>query len=246
MTEAYKRIKDCNACNLYKNQVPLVQVCLKADVFWVGLSAVKTANTDEMPLAINTNSGKLVKLIEVPFHNNSFYKTNIVKCLPLENQTKIRYPSTKEMRSCFFHLKEEMTLFKPKIIFLLGTQVAKFILGEFGIKDFTLNKEFDYSTIAIDDFIFVPIHHPSYILIYKRKYRKNYICGIQNIIKEIEKKNILFEQRITKNRNHNFSKTTYLTSIFKNDRNISSIDSTKYSFIHRKHSSFLTNSTNLI
>ena len=187
MNKTYNVIKNCKSCELCQNQPPLVQQSSNAEIFWVGLSAVKTLNRNEMPLSINTNSGKLINTIEFFFKNKLFYKTNLVKCLPLENE-KIRYPSTKEMKDCFFHLNDEISFLKPKLIFLLGKQVASFVLKEFGIKDFSLDDEFNYSSFLINNFKFIPIHHPSFVLIYKRKKLQNYINNIENIIKGMDKR----------------------------------------------------------
>lgn len=60
----------------------------------------------------------------------STYKTNLVKCLPLTEQQKLRYPSKKEMDKCFDNLVSEINAMSPKIVFLLG---EKFILLSQGI-----------------------------------------------------------------------------------------------------------------
>ncbi len=177
----YKDIKFCNKCVLCNNQSPVLQKCDKADVFWVGLSAVRVSDSKDIPLSNNTNSGKLINSIEFFMPNVNFYKTNIVKCLPLKNE-KIRYPSKKEMETCFFHLENEITLLNPRLIFLLGKQVATFVLNENGIKDYYLDEDFEYKSFKVVNNIFIPIHHPSYILVYKRKRLQNYIKNIESII----------------------------------------------------------------
>ncbi|MCE5175474.1 MAG: uracil-DNA glycosylase family protein [Bacteroidales bacterium] len=182
-------IVSCKRCDLCKNQTPLIQECSKADIFWVGLSAVKISDGQDIPLSPNTNTGKLIHSIEFFFQNKSFYKTNLVKCLPLANN-KIRYPSAKEMTCCVSHLKDEIQSFKPKLIFLLGKQVATFVLREFGVMDYTLDEDFDYSSYSFGNTLFVPIHHPSFILVYKRKRLQEYIKSVEKIIGETEDKEI--------------------------------------------------------
>ena len=135
-----------------------------------------------MPLSTNTNSGKLINSIEFFIPNVSFYKTNIVKCLPLEGE-RIRYPSKKEMETCFFHLENEIDSLNPRLVFLLGKQVSEFVLNKFGIKEFTLNDNFEYQSFEIGNISFVPIHHPSFILVYKRKKLQDYMNSIECIIK---------------------------------------------------------------
>ena len=185
MTNLTETIVSCKSCDLCKNQTPLVQKCTKADVFWVGLSAVKISNSQDIPLSPNTNTGKLIHSIEFFHPNKPFYKTNLVKCLPLSND-KIRYPSSKEMACCITHLKDEIQLLKPKIIFLLGKQVSTFVMREFGVMEFTLNEDFEYSYYTIGNTMFVPIHHPSFILVYKRKRLQEYIQGVEKMIREMD------------------------------------------------------------
>ena len=83
-------IKNCRRCNLYRNQLPLLDKKDKCDVMWVGLSAKKVDDIDKnYPLEENTNSGLLIKEIEDVLPSLNYYKTNLVKCLPLDNKGKI-------------------------------------------------------------------------------------------------------------------------------------------------------------
>jgi DNA polymerase len=174
-------MRNCQKCDLCKNQQPLIQTFSNnADIFWVGLSAVKTTNRSDTPLSQNTNSGKLIHSIEFVLPNVSFYKTNIVKCLPLKND-KIRYPSISEMKNCYFHFETEIKKFNPKIIFLLGKQVKDFVLNNHKIKA-SLDNNFNYSSHFFEGNMYIPIHHPSFILVYKRKKLSDYMQSIENII----------------------------------------------------------------
>jgi len=70
----------------------------ECDVMWVGLSAKKIKEKKySYPLASDTNSGKVILEIEKMLPNISFYKTNLVKCLPLNEKGKIRYPNNHEI-----------------------------------------------------------------------------------------------------------------------------------------------------
>lgn len=175
----------CKACGLYLNQLPVFDRQKKSSVFWVGLSSVLITEEEiKQPLSPFTRSGALIEEIEKPYINKiSFYKTNIVKCLPLNNN-KIRYPFKHEMEKCFPNLQEEIKILKPKVIFLLGKQVADFIYNKLNQRDFSLNENFKYDSIILDGIKYVPIHHPSYILVYKRKYIKEYINGINLFLKK--------------------------------------------------------------
>lgn len=62
-------------------------------------------------------------------------------------------------------------------------------------KEKVLNDKFDYKPILKDSIHYVPIHHPSYIYIYKRKQIEKYFESITKIIEKIlqrpETKNFL-------------------------------------------------------
>lgn len=175
------QIKRCQGCPLYNNQAPLLDTNTDADVFWVGLSAVKVDSIKkETPLSTKTNSGKLISEIEQKNKRIDFYKTNLVKCLPLE-EGKIRYPNKSEMRACCKHLNSEISEFKPKLVFLLGKQVSDFVTEDKSIK---YSEEFNYEVVVKGNTTYVPVHHPSYILVYKRKQVDAYISGITQVINQ--------------------------------------------------------------
>jgi uracil-DNA glycosylase len=178
-----KRSKVCRACGLYLNQLPATDRKRKVDVFWVGLSAVAFSDDEEkLPLSPLTRSGSLVADIEKPYKTSmAFYKTNLVKCLPLK-QDKIRYPLQHEMEKCFPNLINEIETLKPRIVFLLGKQVASFVLSKIGIERFSLHENFKCTSFQMGKVIFVPIHHPSFILVYKRKFLNDYIVEIQSLM----------------------------------------------------------------
>ena len=58
------RITKCNKCSIVCNQKPLVDILRKSDIMIIGISAKMKETEDEMPLSENTNSGKLIKMIE--------------------------------------------------------------------------------------------------------------------------------------------------------------------------------------
>lgn len=95
-----EQIRKCQKCGLCKNQKPLLDIEnieKNCQVFWVGLSAKKISS--------DTNTGMVIHKIEEMYEDVSTYKTNLVKCLPLTNQKKIRYPNQKEIDSCFENLR---------------------------------------------------------------------------------------------------------------------------------------------
>lgn len=178
-------VKSCKECGLYLNQLPVYDPAKQASVFWVGLSAVKIENDlHRIPLAQNTRSGKLISTIEQGFQNQlQFYKTNLVKCLPLNKEVdKIRYPRKKEMSKCYPNMEYEIQLLQPSIIFLLGKQVANFVFTELELGEVDLDSDYSYKLQNFDGVTYVPIHHPSYMLVYKRKDLEAYQKNISSII----------------------------------------------------------------
>ncbi len=189
--------KKCKDCGLYLNQLPLFDNYKQSQIFWLGLSAVQVADVKtSKPLSSETASGKLISTIEEPYlHQLQFYKTNLVKCLPLKNE-KIRYPIQNEMEKCFPNLESEIKELKPTLVFLLGNQVSNFIAKKYSIKLGTLSKNFKYKSFLVDGITFIPIHHPSYILVYKRKCLKKYISQIQSLFSVAVIKSSLKKKRV--------------------------------------------------
>lgn len=170
-----EKIKNCRNCSLYKNQEPLIDKKTKCDVMWVGLSAKKVEDVNNnFPLENNTNSGKLIEDIEKRKPNLNFYKTNLVKCLPLSEKSKLRYPTNNEMEMCIKNLLIEINELKPKLIFLLGNSVSKFVM------QYCKN-----NNIQIDAHI-LSIEHPSYICVYRRKNMESYIKKVTDEIEREE------------------------------------------------------------
>ena len=156
------------------NQLPLIDKKEICDVMWVGLSAKKVKDLkNNYPLEEDTNSGKIIKEVEDALPNVNYYKTNLVKCLPLDDKGKIRYPNNEEMNACINNLIKEIEYLKPKIVFLLGNNVADFVKKY--IRKNNIDLKINFKKIA----------HPSYIYIYKRKNKQDYINKLTNDINSI-------------------------------------------------------------
>lgn len=181
-----KKISKCQQCNLYKNQCPLLDKQAKGNVLWLGLSAKGVEKLEEgIPLDNNTNTGKLIEKVEKLNAEVDFYKTNLVKCLPLSSDEKLRYPSSLEMDTCYSNFEKELAFLKPKLVFLLGGKVSHKVLKQKFQKKPSLDKEFKYEYYILDGIKYIPIHHPSYIHIYKRKRMEDYILSLSSIIQSI-------------------------------------------------------------
>ena len=179
-----EQIRKCQKCGLCLNQRPLLDFEKECQVFWVGLSAKKTESDHDAPLSPKTNTGMLLHKIEESCENVSTYKTNLVKCLPLNEQQKLRYPSRNEIDSCFENLISEIHTMSPKIVFLLGEKVYSSVGRHLKI-EFEKWDEFDFLYKEYEGIYYVPIHHPSYVYVYRRKRIEEYAKSVERIISKL-------------------------------------------------------------
>ena len=146
----------------------------KIDVMWVGLSAKNDKSGNKLsPLDSNSNSGKVVDMIETQHENLSFYRTNLVKYTPLDKHGKLRYPNPSEMAAAIPDLIREFEDFQPKIIFLLGGRVGN-----------SVQKYLDKNHIVLSAAVY-EVYHPSYVYIYKRKQIETYVHEVSEKIKSL-------------------------------------------------------------
>lgn len=179
-----EQIRKCQKCGLCFNQKPLLDTERECQIFWVGLSAKKTVSDVEIPLSPETNTGMLIQKIEKMCKDINTYKTNLVKCLPLTEQQKLRYPNKREIDSCFENLLSEIYTMSPKIVFLLGEKVYSSVGKHLKI-EFEKWDDFQYHYTEFKGTYYVPIHHPSYIYVYQRKRMNEYIEGVEKIINQL-------------------------------------------------------------
>ena len=167
-------ITKCNKCSISCNQKPLVENMKKSDIMFLGISAKMKETEDEIPLSENTNSGKLIKMIEERLleenSNISCYRSNMVKCVPLNEEGKIRYPDNLEIENCIENLEYELNIVNPKVVVFLGRLVEKYLKKKI--------IELGYNVITI--------YHPSYIYMYRKKEIEKYVEeSSKNILKYV-------------------------------------------------------------
>jgi DNA polymerase len=181
-----KHVATCEACNLHWCQRPLLDGFRRADVMWVGLSAKKLdRDTSFMPLAPETPTGSILQEIEGQLLGVRFYKTNLVKCPPLDADGKLRYPDQEEMGICFNNLEYEIRIIRPAIIVLLGLKVANFCFPRlFGHKT-ALPDNFGYQPKRAGKASFIPVHHPSFINVYRKKQQAAYRNSVGRLIESL-------------------------------------------------------------
>ncbi len=177
-------IMKCNKCELCQHQAPLLDDTMACKVFWVGLSAKKTASNDEKPLSPTTNSGSVLCSVEDRCEGVGMYRTNLVKCLPLDDAGKLRYPNKKEIDLCLPNLSSEIDELLPQIIFLLESIVVDAVSRYYSLT-FDKWNGFNYVTTKFKKMFFVPVHHPSYIYVYRRKRMDEYMSGLERVIQRL-------------------------------------------------------------
>lgn len=157
------------------------------NIMWVGLSAKKATNAESLaPLHIDTNTGKLVAEIEAQCHHINFYKTNLVKFPPLDSKGKLRYPTLEECALYYPKLRIEIQAVNPRVVLLLGSKTATFVFRQLGLRVPKLS--YLYQSFEYEGRWYVPIHHPSYIMVYKRKEKDQYIHAVKTIIERLAKR----------------------------------------------------------
>lgn len=166
----------CDVSKMYSN--PDTKTSDTYDIFWVGISA----KIGEKPLAETTNTGKLVQQIETACGKPG-YKTNLVKCPPMDKNGKLRYPNQTEIDCCFKNLLTEIAKVKPKVMILLGEKVCSAVEKKLNIK-LKRWRWFEYFATEHNCIWYLPVQHPSYIYLYKRKEAEKYV---EKVAEAIEK-----------------------------------------------------------
>lgn len=168
----------CNSCTITSQTVSAPNSSEHPHVMFIGISGKSVRGKDLDPLSGDSRSGSILTPLLTNFGESFFYKTNLVKCHPTDFSGKTRYPSNLEIDNCKPHTIDEINLIKPRIVFLLGKIVAENLL-------FTLttsNSITFYSPTIHLGVAYFPIHHPSYISIYKRKHIHEYITKLSHAI----------------------------------------------------------------
>ena len=169
------------SCPCYNKNKIYTIVPTNCDVMWVGISLKKNMNISD---ALNPAfaSGNLLYKIEEKNTKLTYYRTNIIKCAPINKNNKLRYPTYQEMENCYPTLLEEINIAKPKFVFLLGSLVAKFVFDKLNISHSLLPKDYNYIVKDIEGIKYVAIHHPSYINVYKRNSENEYIKAVSKLM----------------------------------------------------------------
>lgn len=178
--------EECEHCSITRNTSFSMNNCAPAHVLWVGLSGKATKGAVvHKPLSSKTNSGKLIASIERSARQTIFYKTNVVKCAPITDTGKTRYPTTAELNCCYPLFTAELSITRPKIVFLLGKIVSDFLFKKLVLGSYSLDAAFAYNKYVSGNTCFIPVHHPSFIRVYRYKHIESYQQSLVTTIKSI-------------------------------------------------------------
>ncbi len=125
--ELENEIKECTKCKLSKVRKNIVfsEGNKEAEIMLIG--EMITAEQESKSEILVGKTGKLLEnaLQVVGIKKEKLYITNIVKCRTPAN----RSPEKDEYLTCIQYLRNQVMLVKPKVIILIGENVAKMILG---------------------------------------------------------------------------------------------------------------------
>lgn len=166
-------------------QTPTLEACKKADIIILGLSAKPSQSGYYTPLDSRTRSGKIVQsLVEIAHsYNMQVYKTNLVKCAPLDSSNKLRYPTKVEINACFNNAIKEIEYLKPKIIIFLGSIVQK-RFEEYLQTSLGSTTDCSFAYKKIKNQYYVAAYHPSYVMRSKNRTTK-YISNFSDLLHKI-------------------------------------------------------------
>jgi len=144
------------------------------NIIFLWLSHKNDKNGNLLPaFCESTNSGKIIQKIIKKLPDRNIKKLNLVPFTPLDENQKLRYPTSEDMENWRSLLQKQLETISGEIIlFLCGKQVSNFIEKKVAAE---LEKH--------KNIICKPIAHPSYIAVYKRKTLDGYI---EKIIREIQ------------------------------------------------------------
>ena len=108
----------------------------------------------------------------------------MVKCPPVDKNGKLRYPNHAEIDCCFKNLLAEIAEVKPNVVILLGEKVCSAVEKKLNIK-LKRWRGFEYFATEHNGIWYLPVQHPSYIYVYKRKEAEKYVEKVAEAIEKI-------------------------------------------------------------
>lgn len=183
-------ILNCQKCPLFLSQKPLLAPTFDAKhpIMLVGLSAKIIHFPSESPLDSRTQSGRIVDSMETISNTLGFsvYRTNLVKCAPVNSLNKLRYPTTDEIAACIDNLIYEIDALNPPLIVSLGSIVQATIENKFNIHIGKV-QNCGFPLYKHGQRYYAASYHPSYVARSKKRsemYLLNFAATLHSIVSE--------------------------------------------------------------
>ena len=146
-------------------------------VYFVGLSAKPMCEH----LAPETRTGNIIEQIIHHLPSVKAVKTNLVKTPPIDQEGKLRYPNSSEMKLGWDELQNEMNQTSPDLLVTLGQRVSFFLRSQMGVQPVKPQFPADFSFVSYlsqSKPNILSVHHPSFVFVYRRKYIDNYVDNV--------------------------------------------------------------------
>lgn len=159
LEKIFEEVKNCSKCELCKlrNKPVFSDGNFDAKIMLIG--EAPGADEDSIGVPFIGRAGKLLTdfLLEVGIkRDKDIYICNTVKCRPPNN----RVPFNDEKEKCFYYLKSQIDIVKPKLILLCGATAMKTFIKTKETITKIRGELFDYD----NGIKLMPIFHPSYLL----------------------------------------------------------------------------------
>ena len=182
----FENIRCCKNCFLCNNQPPLLSSTPDAPpvIMVVGTSAKQVKSPTEIPLDGSTRSGKIVSRLEAVSikYGYSIYRTNLVKCPPMNDVNKLRNPTDEEIAACIGNLFQEIELLAPKLVLLLGKITVSAMECKIGAK-FDDYGGCSFSTLTVGTQRYAAAYHPSFVS-KSPKLTEEYVGNFTDLLKK--------------------------------------------------------------
>lgn len=154
LDEIHNRIRKCRKCRLWKTRKNAVpgEGNTRARILFIGQAPGRTEDETGRPFV--GRAGKILTelLAKNGLERKDVFITSVVKCFPPRN----RIPKKDEISACSPYLKAQISLIKPKTIFLLGNTAINAVLGNVGKLEKIHGRK-----ITRENIEYVPTYHPA-------------------------------------------------------------------------------------
>lgn len=154
LDKVHNQIRRCKKCRLWKMRKHVVpgEGNPHAKIMMIGQAPGRTEDETGRPFV--GRAGKLLTelLAKNGIDRKDVFITSVIKCFPPAN----RMPRKDEIESCTPYLEMQISLIKPKTIFLLGNVAINAILGNIGKLEKIHGKKIIRKGIT-----YIPTYHPA-------------------------------------------------------------------------------------